>query len=277
MQKRYTTKEIYYIAEIGQNHNGSLELAKKMVDSLKGSEVKAIKTAKRDTSIYLDFPYNNEHSYGKTYREHREALELSEYDFIELKKYVEKSGFDFISSFTDLKSLRFLNEIGAGLKLASCVNDREDILKELAQIGKPVIASTGMADIKTVLNISNVLRNIDLTLLQCTSAYPCELKNVNLSQIKPLSIMCNNVGFSNHTTENRVDLYAYIMGADVIERHYTLDKKSKGTDHGISATREDIDEVFKMINEFKIINGTPIKKVLKCEHSAMIKLRSASI
>jgi len=270
-------REIYYIAEIGQNHNGSLETAKYMVDLLVGSGVKAIKTAKRDVSIYKDTPYINEHSYGKTYREHREALELSEYDFIELKKYVEKSGFDFISSFTDIKSLNFLNEIGVQtLKLASCVNNNVEILKRLREIKKPVIASTGMSNRLDVAEMVSNLRGLDFSLLQCTSAYPCKMRDVNLGVMEWLRNFSNKVGISNHTVFNEVDLFAYIHGADIIERHFTFDTHSKGTDHIISADTLDIITFFSNKDIYDTVMNDK-KTVLECEKPAIEKLRGALI
>lgn len=266
-----------YIAEIGQNHNGSLDTAKRMVDSLVNTGVTHIKTAKRDCSIYPNTPYINENSFGKTYRLHREFLEFSEKDFIELKNYVEKKGFEFLSSFTDLKSLNFLNDIGVEtFKLASCVNNDKKILLRLSEIGKPVIASTGMCNWFDVINISNRLQNIDLSFLQCTSAYPCDIKDLNLKSMVSYKKLVNKVGFSNHSDSLIADFMAYILGADIIERHYTLDKTMKGTDHQISIEKSDIETFFIMKRQADKILGNE-KIVLECEKESIKKLRGALI
>ena len=123
--KIFNDKDVYFIVEIGQNHQGSIDVAKQLVDSLDGLPVSCIKTAKRDIDTCLteeqkNMIYDNPNSFGRTYYEHRKALELSKDNFIELKNYVESKGYDFISSFTDENSLDFLVDIGVtGLKLAS--------------------------------------------------------------------------------------------------------------------------------------------------------------
>ena len=150
-------KGYYLIAEIGQNHQGNLLIAKKMVDMLKHIPgVSAIKTAKRDiesslTTIQKNAPYENSNSFGSTYYDHRKALELSNESFIELKNYVEQSGLDFISSFTDTVSLQFLIDINTKiLKIASQRAIDIPLLLAAAQSKKPIILSTGMCDISNV-------------------------------------------------------------------------------------------------------------------------------
>ena len=243
----------YFIAEIGQNHQGDINIAKKMVDSLKGLSVNCIKTAKRDIDICLSeeqkiMIYNNPNSFGRTYYEHRKALELSHDHFIELKNYVEDAGFDFISSFTDKNSLDFLCEIGiSGLK----------------------IASQRTSDIDTAVNILKY--NKELHLLQCTSTYPCPEEDLNLNVIPAYKDRYNQsidtVGFSGHHIGVASDIAAYMLGAEIIERHYTLDRTMKGTDHPGSLEKRGLEYVLN-----KAL-GSSKKEILKSELPALKKLR----
>ena len=158
---------IYFIIELGQNHQGELDIAKKMVDTLKGTSISAIKIVKRDIDTCLteeqkNMPYINPNSFGVTYYEHRKALELSKDDFRELKLHIEESGFDFISSFTDHNSLDFLIEIGSkSLKIASQRIIDLELLKSVSKLNLPTIVSTGMSDISDVDTAVDILKDND--------------------------------------------------------------------------------------------------------------------
>jgi len=275
----------YFIAEIGQNHQGDINIAKKMVDSLKGLPVSCIKTAKRDIDTCLseeqkNMVYDNPNSFGKTYYEHRKALELSHDHFIELKNYVEDSGFDFISSFTDENSLDFLCDIGiSGLKIASQRTTDLDLLKSTSETRLPVILSTGMSTLSDVDTAVNILsKNSELYVLQCTSAYPCSEKDLNLNVIpsysKRYGNKINGVGFSGHHIGVASDIAAFMLGAKIIERHYTLERTMKGTDHVGSLERQGISYVLNYISQVSEALGSHSKELLDCELPALNKLRS---
>ena len=275
---------IYFIAEIGQNHQGNINIAKEMVDSLKGTGVSAIKTAKRDIEICLSkeqksMSYDNPHSFGKTYYEHRKALELSYEHFAELKEYSENAGFDFISSFTDLSSLKFLKEIGVTcVKIASQRMTDILLLQETAKQALPVIISTGMSSIDDVDRAIQIFENSTKYLLQCTSTYPCSDNELNLNVIKTFQERyknkINGVGFSGHHTGIAPDLAAYMLGAIIIERHYTLDRAMKGTDHAASLERRGIEYIMKYILQIRDSMGRPNKEILPSEFVALNKLRA---
>lgn len=275
---------IYFIAEIGQNHQGSLEIAKKMVDSLKGTGVSAIKTAKRDIDTCLTenqkkMIYDNPHSFGRTYYDHRKALELSYDDFSKLKNYVEEAGFDFISSFTDLPSLEFLIDIKVKyLKIASQRLTDIKLLESVAKYGTPIIISTGMSAINDVDRAVNCFANNEKYVLQCTSCYPCAEKDLNLNIISMFQQRykdkIDGVGFSGHHTGIAPDIAAYLLGARIIERHYTLDRSMKGTDHAASLEKRGIEYILKYIEQIKESLGTHTKTVLDCEKNAISKLRA---
>jgi N-acetylneuraminate synthase/sialic acid synthase len=283
LKKAKNNYGVYFIAEIGQNHQGSLDIALQMVDSLVGTGVSAIKTAKRDLDTCLTdeqkkAPYINPNSFGDTYYEHRKALELSNEDFIKLKEYSEKKGFDFISSFTDKHSLDFLLSIGCSvLKIASQRMQDYELLKHAANSNKTIILSSGMSDIKDIKTALDIFSNNEKYLLQCTSSYPCSEDDINLNVIseykKMFSAKVNGFGFSGHHTGIAPDIAAYCMGAEIIERHYTLRRDMKGTDHAASLENNGVRLIMKYISEIKRAMGSSDKRVLDCEMPSMIKLR----
>lgn len=278
-------KGLYFIVEIGQNHQGSIDIAKKMVDSLKGLPISCIKTAKRDIDVCLTeeqklMIYDNPNSFGRTYYEHRKALELSKTHFLEFKNYVEASGFDFISSFTDKPSLDFLQEIGCtGLKIASQRGTDIDLLNHVAKTKLPTILSTGMSSIEDVDRAVNILKNnTELHLLQCTSTYPCPDDEINLNVISTYKErykgIVDSVGFSGHHTGIAPDLAAYILGAKIIERHYTLSRAMKGTDHAASLELKGVETILRYISIIEKSLGLFDKTVLQSELPAIKRLRN---
>ena len=275
---------LYFVAELGQNHQGELPIAKRMVDSLRGTGVAAIKMAKRDIDVCLtdeqkQMPYENPHSFGHTYYEHRKALELSHDEFAELKRYVEVAGFDFISSFTDHNSLDFLLSIEVEcLKIASQRLRDTALLQRAAKTGLPVIASTGMSTLDDVDRAVEILAGSRKYLLQCTSAYPCPDADLNLRVIQTFltrfGAAIDGVGFSGHHAGIAPDLAAYALGARIIERHYTLDRSMRGSDHAASLEREDVERILAGIDRIRTALGSAEKAVLPSEHAAIRKLRS---
>ena len=273
---------MYFIAEIGQNHNGSLDTAKQLVDSLEGSGVMAIKTAKRDIKsfpeIWKTTPYENEHSFGKTYYEHRCALELSNEDFISFARYVESKGFDFISSFTDIPSFHFLYRYVKPkyYKIASSRVVDIQLLQEVALYNVDTILSTGMSTLKEIDTAVKML--IPKVIMQCTSAYPTRYEDINLDVIceywERYGEHVEEVGFSGHHLGIFPDVIAYSLGATWIERHYTLDRDMVGTDHKLSLVRSEIDELMRQVDIVDSIIGTSKKTVLESEKGTIKKLRS---
>ena len=272
----------YFIAEIGSNHNGSLEQAKQLVDSLKGTGVHAIKTAKRDVELHKDVwmatEYNNQHSYGENYYEHRKNLELDKNDFVAFKDYVKKSGFDFICSFTDINSFDFLVDRCRCdyYKIASSrVTDTEllKFIRDKKNIDN-IILSTGMSELHDVYNAVRILE--PEIIMQCTSSYPCAMYDCHLSVIDEYKrqFHYSKIGYSNHCTNPMACITAYTMGAEVIEFHYTLDQNGKGTDHKLSFVRHQVNEIIQGCISVDIMRGAPYKAIHKCELPAIKKLRA---
>lgn len=284
LRKLASDKSIYFIAEIGQNHQGQLKIAKQMVDSLVGVGVSAIKTAKRDidkslTQEQKETPYNNPHSFGATYYEHRKALELSKDDFRELKIYSESRGFDFISSFTDTNSLDFLVDIGVEyLKIASQRMWDKKLLEAAAVTRLPTIISTGMCNLDDVDRAVEVFSESEKYLLQCTSVYPCDEHLLNLNIIstyqRRYGSLVDGYGFSGHHGGVAPDILAYILGATIIERHYTLHRYWKGSDHSASLEKTGVERVLRYIDQVRMSYGSHDKSILPEEQLTIKKLRA---
>jgi sialic acid synthase SpsE len=277
--------KLYFIVELGQNHQGSIKIAKQMIDELIGTGVSAVKTAKRDIDTCLTeeqkaMPYINPNSFGKNYYEHRKALELSHDDFQELKFYAELKGFDFISSFTDMPSFDFLKKIGLKkIKIASSRITDIKLLNHVAENYKDEIyMSSGMSTMEEIHRMITIFRKNKKYLLQCTAVYPCPNNLLNLNVITS-SFMANfysevdGFGFSGHHAGIAPDIAAYMMGADIIERHFTLNRSWKGTDHAASLGIDGIRKIIKYINEIEDSLGDYSKNVLLEEYSAIEKLR----
>jgi len=274
---------IYFIAEVGQNHQGDIKIAKKLVDSLRDLPVSCIKTAKRDIDTCLseeqkNMIYDNPNSFGRTYYEHRKTLEFSKDEFIEFKEYVESAGFDFISSYTDLNSLDFLSDIGiTGLKIASQRIIDIKLLEATANSNLPVVISTGMSNIDDVDTAVKILSNNEKYVLQCTSTYPCPEDELNLNVIpmykERYGETINGVGFSGHHIGVASDIAAYMLGATIIERHYTLSRSMKGTDHVGSLEKRGVKYVLDYISQVNEALGVSDKFVLESEMPTLKKLR----
>jgi sialic acid synthase SpsE len=274
--------DLYFIAEIGQNHNGSLSLATEMINLLSTiPEIKAIKTVKRDLKTCLtkeqwDMPYNNPHSYGRTYGEHREHLEFSEEEFLSLKYYAESKGFDFISSFTDIPSLNFLIDIKVSkLKVPSQRMADLKLIKELKKTDIPIILSTGMCNINMINEVVNLLKEKDLTIMQCTSIYPSPVEDLNLNVLNLFKKIYSNykIGFSSHFPGFIPSVIAFIKGATVFENHFTMSRSMRGTDHAGSLEIKGFEYMIKYINQTHLSLGSEYKEILDGEKPFIKKLR----
>ena len=276
---------LYFIAEFGQNHQGDINIAKQMVDSLIGSGVSAIKTAKRDIDTCMsekqkNMIYDNLNSFGKTYYEHRKALELSNCEFVEFKNYAESKGFDFISSFTDENSLRFLIDIGVKyLKIASQrITDIPLLEKANELFDGTIIMSSGMSTLEDVYNMVNIFRNQKYKyLLQCTSVYPCPEEYININVLQTykemVSLLVDGFGLSGHHSSIAPDIAVWLKGFPIIERHYTLNRSWKGTDHSASLGIDGIKYIIKFTNQIYDALGSYEKEILDAELPAINKLR----
>jgi sialic acid synthase len=283
----------YIIGEIGQNHNGSVDIAKLIIDAsarpvkeldfnLKLKSFDAIKLTKRDLNFELskdqmDSPYTGPNSFGKTYREHREFLELSDEEHFEIYKYAKSKGLDFIETLcspTCLSILKFFTP--DRLKVASRDLSNLPLLSSLAETKIPVILSTGMSDQRDLNIALEIITNYhdNISILHCVSQYPTHPENANLNTIKYLIDRYSkfDIGYSDHTIGISAPVIAVGMGAKIIEKHITLDRNMKGTDQSGSLG---IDGMNRMVRDIRIAEKFLGKEDIfidKSTESAKVKL-----
>ena len=271
----------YIIAEIGQNHNGEVRLAKKLIDMAVDAGANAVKFQKRDipselTKEAFDRPYDNPNSFGKTYGEHRMFLELDEQEHLELKEYAQAKGITYFCTPCDVPSLELLERIGCPFfKVASRDLTNIPLLEALGKTGKPVIISTGMASLEDIDTAIAALKlgKDKLMILQCTSQYPCALENVNLKVMDTLKKNYGLItGFSDHTSGVVISTAASVMGAAIIEKHITLDRTMKGTDQPGSLERSGLTKLVQYIRGCEIAIGDGVKAVNPATKAAKVKL-----
>lgn len=264
-------QKTYLIGEIGQNHNGSVEIAKLLVDIASRPVVdelfghvllgmNAIKLTKRDLSCELaasayNKVYDSPHAFGRTYGEHREALELSYEDHLEIFKYSKGKGLDVIETLCSPSCVEILNYFTPDkLKVASRDLTNLPLLKALSQTKIPIILSTGMAGKKELDQALELItkENDDITILHCVSEYPTNPVHTNLNSILYLKENYSQfkIGYSDHTIGISIPVAAVAMGASVIEKHITIDRKMKGTDQAGSLG---IDGIQRMIRDIRLL------------------------
>ena len=272
----------FVIAEIGNNHQGSLELAKQLVDEAKGAGASAIKTQRRDnkelyTADFFDKAYDSSSSFGKTYGEHRENLELSENDFVELLNYCEENKIFFFSTAFDMKSADFLREIGIkAFKIASGDLRSLPLIEHICSFGLPIIASTGGGSAQEVDQLVNVItaHHDNCAVLQCTASYPCAAEDLNLKVIETFRNRYPNltVGLSDHFSGILSSPLAYMLGARVFEKHFTLNRAMKGTDHAFSLEPSGLKKLVRDLERTEKMLGDGFKRKLDIEKEPIRKM-----
>jgi sialic acid synthase SpsE len=268
------TTHTYVIAEAGLNHNGSVEIAKKLINLASEAGADAVKFQKRTVDklaikATLDAPDERFPEFGKTYREIREHLEFNMDQYKIIKKYTEDQGLDFLCTAFDPDAADFLEELGVSIyKLASHSATNIELLEHLAKTGKQSIMSTGMAELEEIDTAVRIFAKYKtpLILLHCVSAYPTPIDECNLSMINVLKETFDlPVGYSGHELGYLPTLTAVSMGAIAIERHYTLDNEMTGFDHKMSLNQEDFIGMVRDIRSIEKIKGTGEKNVSETE------------
>ncbi len=267
----------FIIAEIGQNHNGDMDLARKLVDiaampifdkygnvELPGAN--AVKFTKRDlteelTVEEMNKPYNSPHSFGRTYGEHREKLEFSYEQHAELEKYSHSKGLKFIETLTSIKTISLLNKVDIdAIKVASRDLTNIPLLHELGKTKKKIIISTGMSgedEIDLAINIISKYHD-DISILHCISQYPASYDHLNLLTIPYLKEKYPyKIGFSDHSIGIVMSPVAVALGAEIIEKHITLNRQMKGSDHSGSLAP---DGLWRMIRDIRNVEKAMGKK-----------------
>ncbi len=275
--------DCYIIAEIGHNHQGNLDKCLDIIEKAIESGVSAIKLQKRNnknlfTTKFYNQIYNSEHAFGETYGEHRESLEFNKEEFIKIKNYCSDKKIDFICTAFDQDSIDFLIEIDIdAIKFASADLINIPLLEYGASKNKPLIISTGGAlkeDIDRATATINKFHN-NLAILQCTALYPCEASLLNLRTIEFFieQYKSNLIGLSSHHNGIAMDLVAYVLGARIIEKHFTLDRSMKGSDHSFSLEPHGMEKLIRDLKRAKEALGIKEKIIFPDELSSLTKMK----
>lgn len=282
-----SNNRVFFIAEAGINHNGEVEKAKQLIDLAKRAGADAVKFQKRTinrilTKEGLEKPYNTPNSFGENYGKHKEFLELSFDQFRELKNYADEKEIMFVASGWDEESVDFLDTLGVPFfKMASADLTNFPLLEHTAKKQKPMIISTGMADLKTVEKAYELVRRINpnVAILQCTSSYPTPNNNIHLNVIRTYQREFPHavIGYSGHETGTTISLGAVALGAKIVERHFTLDNNMKGGDHKASLEEK---ELTYLVNEIRLLEdalGGDKKEIQEGEEKCFLKLAKSLV
>lgn len=265
---------VFIIAEIGLNHNGKIELAKKMIKAAKESGADAVKFQKRDLkSLYKKDIYENPNkdSQSTSYLfEIFKKFELSNKEFIELKKYCDHLGIIFFCTPFDIKSAEFLNKIKVPIyKISSADLTNIPLIDYIVSKKKPLILSTGMSQITEIDFTYRFLkkRGANFALMHCVSTYPTAFKDVNLKMINLLKEKYQvPIGYSGHERGIIIAIGAATLGAKIIEKHFTLNRSWDGPDHNISLTPAGFKKMVDRIRVIESALGTTQKSLSRGEY-----------
>lgn len=275
------SKEIYIIAEAGQNHNGQMSLAKQLIDmtampimdkafNTELKPINAIKFTKRDLTEELtkdawNKPYISENAFAPTYGEHREKLELSYEQHIELCNYAQEKGLDFIETLTSPKAVALAEKISLKyIKVASRDLTHIPLLEEIGKTRIPVILSTGMGGEKEIDEALNIITKYhdNIVILHCLSQYPSNYENLNLNSILYLKERYPfPIGYSDHSIGIVAPVVAVALGAEFIEKHITISHSLKGSDHKGALEPDGLWRMARDIRNMENAFGDKIKEV----------------
>lgn len=270
----------FVIAEIGINHNGSLDLAEQMIDAAVHAGVDAVKFQKRMPEIATppeqqkqmrDTPWGY-----ITYLEYRRRVEFDEEQYREVDRYCKEKGVPWMVSVWDEPSVDFMQQFDTpAYKIPSASLTDHKLLRHARATGKPLIISTGMSTMKQIHKAVDIVGENDLVIMHCTSTYPCEPEELNLKMIETLRRKFPNtpIGYSGHEVGLVPSAIAVSLGACMVERHLTLDRAMWGSDQAASVEPGGFERLVKYIRVSEAALGDGVKKVYESEKSSMQKLR----
>jgi N-acetylneuraminate synthase/sialic acid synthase len=274
--------DAFVIAEIGHNHQGEVEKAKRLIHSAHEWGANAVKFQKRAnralyTRSFYDQPYDNEFSFGRTYGEHREALEFDADEYRELQAYARELGITFFATAWDFESADLLAELDVpAFKFASGDLKNTPLQRHVAAFGKPMFLSTGGGTIEDIERAVDAILPINdqLCILQCTAAYPADAEDLNLGVIATLRERFPElvIGLSDHQNGIAMAVVAYMLGARVIEKHFTLDHALKGTDHAFSLMPDGLRRLVRDLRRIRPAIGDGVKRPLPVEAKPLEKM-----
>jgi len=272
----------FVIAEIGHNHQGKIEKALELIDSAAASGASAAKFQKRDnrslfTPELYNQSYNSENSFGKTYGEHREALEFGFDEYKICISEANRIGITFFATAFDIKSADFLHKLEMpAFKIASGDLQNLPLLKYVAEFKKPMIISTGGANFQMIHNAVETIRSVhnEFAILQCTASYPAKYEQLNLKVITRLKELYpeNIIGYSGHDNGIAMAVVAYTLGARIIEKHFTLNRTLKGTDHVFSLEPQGMHKMVRDLNRAVLAIGDGEKIIYNEEIAPIAKM-----
>jgi sialic acid synthase len=267
--------DCYVIAEIGHNHQGSMQQAIELFEKAADCGVDAVKLQKRDnralyTTEYYNRPYDHENSFGPTYGEHREALEFGRDEYVELKQVADDLGITLMATAFDVPSADFLAELDMpAFKIASADLRNTPLLRHVAGLGKPMIISTGAARLEDVQLAYEVVApiNSEFAFLQCTAGYPPSWEELDLRVIETYrrEFPTTVIGYSGHDSGIAMAAAAYVLGARIVEKHFTLNRAMKGTDHAFSLEPHGLRSLVRDLRRTRIALGDGSKRMYQSE------------
>ena len=273
----------YVIAEIGLNHNGDVDIAKKLIDVAARAGADAVKFQKRTPEISTpehmrDIP--RETPWGvMSYLDYRRRVEFGRDEYVEIGDHATMLGLDWFASPWDVPSVDFLEELNVvAHKVASASLTDTELLVALRETGKPVILSTGMSTIEQIDRALDTLGTDRVVLMHATSTYPLEPEEANLRVIATLRDRYPGVpvGYSGHERGLQISLAAVAIGAVAVERHITLDRTMWGSDHAASLEPTGLEHLVRDIRVIERATGDGVKRVFDSERAPMAKLRRIS-
>jgi N-acetylneuraminate synthase len=274
----------YIIAEIGINHNGSLEIAKQLIDEAVNAKADAVKFQKRTPEICVPKSQWNtirDTPWGlMTYIDYKRKTEFGYDEYAEIDRYCREKGIDWFVSTWDVEAVDFMEHFDTPIyKLASASLTDIPLIERILYTRRPLMLSTGMSTVKEIVDAVNLVKKFDenypLSIAHSTSAYPCKPEELNLKMIQTLGKMFPNVpiGYSGHETGLATTVAAVAMGATFVERHFTLDRAMWGSDHAASVEPQGFQRLVRDIRDIELASGDGVKRVYESEIGPMKRLR----
>lgn len=270
----------YIIAEIGLNHNGDMDIAKKLIDVAASAGCDAVKFQKRTPDLCVpedQKQIQRETPWGRmSYIDYRHRIEFGKKEYLEINDYCQEKNIEWFVSTWDDNSVDIMEDIGVcAYKVPSACLTDISMLNKLNDTKKPIIISTGMSTLDQIKTAVEFFDESLLSILHCTSAYPCSNDEINLKMINTLNSLYPNyvIGYSGHETGLQISLAAVAMGAKIIERHITLDRTMWGSDQSASIEPRGLDKLVRDIRVIEKAMGDGKKLIYDSELSSLDKLR----
>ena len=271
---------VYIIAEIGINHNGSMDIARKLIDEAVLAGCDAVKFQKRTPELCTpkdQWHLERDTPWGRmTYINYRKMIELGYDEYSQIDAYCKEKGIDWFVSCWDEASVDFMEQFNPGVyKFASASLTDHALIGRVKQTGRPYILSTGMSTMGQIREAVDKFGTDNLMIAHSTSAYPCPPQELNLKMIDTLSELYPGtpIGYSGHETGLATTVAAVAMGACFVERHFTLDRAMWGSDHAASVEPQGMQKLVRDIRDVELALGDGIKRVYESELGAMKRLR----